>query len=110
VIALMALWLRGVPASLDDRMALTISGLLLLSPHTMSHDVGIVLIAVGYLVTVAGRRAVPWLVVIYALGAAQVAMAALGFSPGFFTLLVVAAWSVRELLLENRSSDLSVSA
>ena len=98
-VALMLMWWKRSRVSLDERMAVTIPGLLLLSPHTMSHDVGIVLIAVAYLVGVTGRRSVPWLIAIYALGAAQLAMGALGFSPGFFTLLVVMAWAVKELLL-----------
>ena len=98
VVGLVWLWLLRPPMPLDDRMALTIPGLLLLSPHTMSHDVGIVLIAVAYLAGVSGRRGLPWLVALYVLGSAQVAMKLLGFSPGFFTLLLVAAWALRETL------------
>ena len=110
IVGLMVLWWRRTPASLDHRYALTIPGLLLLSPHTMSHDVGIVLIAVGYLVGVAGRRAVPWVVGVYVLGFAQAAMGVLGFSPGFFTLLLVTTWAVRELLVDTSRSAVSTAA
>lgn len=100
VAALIVGWWRRRPPGLDHRFALMIPGLLLLSPHTMSHDVGIVLISVAYLVDVAGRRATPWVVAVYALGLGQSAMGVLGFSPGFFTLLLVAVWATRELLLD----------
>ncbi len=97
--ALMFVWWRRTPPDLDARIALTIPGLLLLSPHTMSHDVGIALITVGYLVGVVGRRSRGWLIAIYLLGLSQAAMGLLGFSPGFFTLLLVAVWASRELVV-----------
>ncbi len=89
------LWWRSERSDLSGLMAITMPGILLLSPHAMSHDGAVVVLSVAVVVGVWGwRDCVPWIAIIWALGATQMMIRQLGFSPGFFMLFVVlgGAW------------------
>lgn len=98
------LWWRGEHADLDILLAITMPGILLLSPHTMSQDGAIVVLSAAIVVTAWDlRNWLPWVLAIWVLGATQLWIRQLGFSPGLPMLLVVlaAAW----LLLRESEED-----
>jgi len=89
------LWWRGEHTDLDILLAITMPGILLLSPHTMSQDGAIVVLSAAIVVGAWDlRNWLPWVAVIWILGATQLWIRQLGFSPGFPMLLVVSgmAW------------------
>jgi hypothetical protein len=95
-------WMWGLKRTvpLGHKIALTMPGILLLSPHAMSHDGAVVLITTAIVVSAVGtRRASPWLIAILLLGASQFWISSIGFSPGFPMLLLVAWWAYRETAL-----------
>ena len=84
------LWWRGEHTDLGILLAITMPGILLLSPHTMSQDGAIVVLSAAIVVaTWDWRNWLPWIAVIWVLGATQLWIRQLGFSPGFPMLLVV---------------------
>lgn len=90
------LWWRRDAVDLSGRMAVTMPGILLLAPHTMTHDGAVALITVAILVGMIGtNRAAPWLGAIWLLGATQAFIRTLGFSPGLPMLLLILFWAVR---------------
>ncbi len=91
-LALAWIWHRGAPGTLDAKLALAIPGMLLLSPHAMSHEGAIVLITVAIVVQQASRAR--WmLIAIWLLGLSQVFILDIGFSPGFPLLSVILIWA-----------------
>jgi hypothetical protein len=92
-LALAWLWARRGRGGLDGALAVAIPGILLISPHAMSHESAIVLITVA--VVLQRARGPRWMVaVVWLLGLAQVFILALGFSPGFVLLLVLLGWAL----------------
>lgn len=92
VLALVWLWRRSGAGHLPELLAVAMPGILLLSPHALSHDTAILLVTFAILHK--NDRLPRWLVVTsWSLAAAQIFIRALGFSPGFFLLLLV-AWFV----------------
>lgn len=88
------LWWHSERTDLAALMAITMPGILLLSPHAMSHDGAIVVLTGAVAVGAWERRSwVPAVVVIWGLGATQLWIRQLGFSPGFPMLLVVLVWA-----------------
>ncbi len=91
------LWWREGRSDLAGVVAFTLPGILLLSPHAMSHDGAIVVLAVAIVVSLRTTGAwVPWVALIWTLGASQVLIRQLGFSPGLLMLMIViaGAWVV----------------
>lgn len=88
------LWWKQDRAKLDHLLALTVPGVLLLAPHVMTHDGSLIVLTVAVAVGAWDRRAwTPWVVVIWLLGAAQLLIKVLGFSPGFPMLLITFTWA-----------------
>jgi hypothetical protein len=88
------LWWRGDQADLPLLLAIAMPGILLVSLHAMSHDGALVVLTVAIVVGVSGPRDwLPWVVVIWLLGASQLMIRQLGFSPGFPMLLIVLYWA-----------------
>ena len=93
VVFLSWIWWRDPRAGLDRLMAVTMPGVLLISPHAMSHDGALIVLTAA----VAGshwrpRRWTPWVVAVWVLGATQLGIKQLGFSPGFAMLLITLFW------------------
>ena len=87
-------WWRGDRVDLPNLMAITMPGILLLSLHAMSHDGAIVVLTAAVAVGASARRDwAPWVIVIWALGASQMLIRTLGFSPGLPMLLIVLYWA-----------------
>ncbi len=83
------LWWRDPDATLAPLLAITMPGVLLLSLHAMSHDGAIIVLTAAVAVACwPQRRWLPWVLVIWLLGASQALIKQLGFSPGLFMLLV----------------------
>lgn len=101
-IVLAAAWWSGL-VPLDLLVALTTTGMVLMSPHTMFYDSGIVIIAVAVLVNRNPRRwpVIPMLIVA---AMSQVAASTLGFSP--FAPVVVALFllALVEAVSEERDA------
>ena len=89
------LWWRNRDSDLAGLLAVTVPAILLMSPHAMSQDGAVVVITVvivmGFSVS---RQWTTWVVTIWVLGASQMLIRQLGFSPGFVMLLIVfgGAW------------------
>lgn len=87
------LWWRADRRDLAVLQAFTVPGILFLSPHAMSHDGALVVVTVAVAAaTWAAASWRPWAAVIWLLGASQLGIRVLGFSPGFIMLIVLAAW------------------
>jgi hypothetical protein len=87
------LWWRSRGEDLVPLLAITMPGLLLLSPHAMSHDGAIVVLTAAIMVSRTDRRSwLPWIVVVWLLGASQLFIKQLGFSPGLPMLLLIVWW------------------
>ena len=71
-------------------------GILLLSPHALSHDTAIVLLSLAVLHD-AGRLPRQLTAAVWLLGVSQAWISPIGFSPGFFILLILAWWTVTRL-------------
>jgi hypothetical protein len=89
------LWWRNRTADLAGLLAITVPAILLMSSHAMSQDGAIVVITVAIVVGhSASRQWMAWFLTIWALGACQILIRQLGFSPGFVMLIIVfgGAW------------------
>lgn len=87
------LWARSGQQHLRIVLAIAVPGVLLLSPHAMSHEGALVVLAVAIAMeTWAADTWRPWVAAIWVLGATQIFIKHLGFSPGFFMLLLIAVW------------------
>jgi len=95
-LGLVWLWRRGGSEQLDVLLAFAMPGILLLSPHALSHDTAIVLLSLGVLYA---RDELPRSIVVpvWLLGVSMMWIAPLGFSPGFFLLVLSAWWTVTRL-------------
>lgn len=85
-----AAWIRVDDTTLEDRMALTALGLLLMSPHTMFYDAGVLVVGAVSLFAGAGAgagavvdrsAAIRFAVVLWLLGLSHLAASALGATP-----------------------------
>lgn len=104
VLLLSWLWWRGARPDLPYLLAIAMPGVLLLSLHAMSHDGAVVVLTAAVGIAVWERRDwAPWVAVIWLLGASQLLIKQLGFSPGFPMLLIVLAWAW--LMLQRREVD-----
>jgi hypothetical protein len=107
-------WWRGDVPDLGRRLAVTVPGILLLAPHVMSHDGALVVLPVAVGVQAWDRyRWIPWVTILWVLGATQSLIRQLGFSPGFLMLLIALGWAWqfrREHSVEvgNRPAPVSV--
>lgn len=100
VVVVSCAWLRGV-GDLDGRIALTTAGALLISPHALYYDAGL-LVLVGLVLLDRNRVLRRWWPVLWAFGFAQLAADALGVSP--LVLPVVGAFlAAGDSLLKVRS-------
>jgi hypothetical protein len=110
VICLCWLWWNTSRDHLDVLLAITIPGVLFLSPHAMSHDGAVVLLTVAVAM---GTWAItswrPWVAAVWILGATQVLIRSLGFSPGFLMLLVLFAWVLEPIRDRRRQLGFRVS-
>lgn len=96
------LWWRSKGEDLDRLLAITMPGILLLSLHAMSHDGAVVVLTAAVACGVwARQRWLPWVVVVWLLGAAQMLIKTLGWSPGFPMLLLVLWWGWQLLELDR---------
>ena len=89
------LWWRNRDNDLAGLLAITVPAILLMSPHAMSQDGAVVVITVAIVMgNSTWRRWNAWFVTIWVLGASQMLIQQLGFSPGFVMLLIVfgGAW------------------
>ncbi len=108
VAALVWLWHRNGVGRLPALLAVAMPGILLLSPHALSHDTAILLVA--FAVLHKSDHLPRWLLAIsWLLAAAQIFIRALGFSPGFFLLLLVAWFTASRLDLLGARRDALVS-
>jgi hypothetical protein len=88
------LWWRGDRTHLAFLLAIAMPGILLLSLHAMSHDGALVALTAAVAVGSWDRRNwVPWVAAIWILGASQLMIRQLGFSPGFPMLLIIMYWA-----------------
>ena len=107
VLVLVWLWHRNASQRLPELLAIAMPGILLLSPHALSHDTAILLLTFAILHKAASLPR--WLVgASWALAAAQIFIRVLGFSPGFFLLLLVTWFTATRLdLVPTRRAVLS---
>ncbi|MEZ5168707.1 MAG: glycosyltransferase family 87 protein [Acidimicrobiales bacterium] len=99
----------GDHADLGGRMAVTAIGLILLSPHAMFYDAGLVAFTLLVLVD---RRIVEWTAAaaVWALALAHLSRGALGASPFALVVAAVFVFVARELTIgPNRSADLTLA-
>ncbi len=90
VAALAWLWFRGAQG-LDQRMALTVAGLVFISPHAMYYDGGLFLLAGLVAVNALGTRATLPVALVWVLAWSQAGASSVGFAPLFALLLLGAA-------------------
>lgn len=95
--ALAWLWWRGI-GTLDARMAATIAGVVLLSPHAMFYDAGLFALVGLVVVDRLGPRAHVPVAAVWALAWSQQLASAIGVAPLFFLVVGAGAWSARALL------------
>ena len=101
---LVAFWWIRPPIDLALLIAITMPGILLLSLHAMSHDGAVVVLTAAVAVARWPRpRWLPWIVIIWLLGASQALIRQLGFSPGLPMLLV--AFALGWLLINGPSTS-----
>ena len=95
-LALVWIWRKNGARRLAPLLAVAMPGILLLSPHALSHDTAILLLSFAVLHQ---RRQLPtWLVAIaWAIGLSMMWIEDIGFSPGFFMLVFVACWTATRL-------------
>ena len=89
------LWWRNGDNDLAGLLAITVPAILLMSPHAMSQDGAVVVITLAIVMGFSASRPwTAWFLTIWALGASQMLIQQLGFSPGFVMLLIVfgGAW------------------
>jgi hypothetical protein len=89
------LWWRNGRRDLAGLLAITVPAILLMSPHAMSQDGAVVVITVAIVMGLSASRGwTAWFLTVWALGASQILIQHLGFSPGFVMLLIVfgGAW------------------
>lgn len=99
-VGLVWLWHRHGRARLAALLAIAMPGILLLSPHALSHDTAIVLLTVAVL-HCAGRLPRRLIAIVWLLGVSQAWISSIGFSPGIFILILLSWWTVARLgLLE----------
>ncbi len=90
---LAVVWARRGRGSLDGALALAVPGILLVSPHAMTHESAIVLISVA-IVLQRGGTARSMVAVVWLVGLVSAFIRELGFSPGLALLVIVAGWAV----------------
>jgi len=103
-ITLARVW-RSPSVGLDRQMALTAVGLVLLSPHTMFYDAGLIVITMAVLVDAAPLRRWPLVAAVSASSLLQVSSTSLGFSPFAPVVAVVFLIALRSI---QESKPLSV--
>jgi hypothetical protein len=104
-IFLSALWWRSAGEDLDRLFAITMPGILLLSLHAMSHDGAVVVITMAVAGAVWRRaRWLPWVVTVWLLGASQLFIKQIGWSPGL-AMLLAALWCGWLLLRTPKSGQ-----
>ncbi|MGI9609285.1 MAG: glycosyltransferase family 87 protein [Acidimicrobiia bacterium] len=108
-LALVWIWRRYAVAgraknSLGTLLAVAMPGILLLSPHALSHDTAIILVTLAVLHS-AGQLPRWLLGTVWALALSQQWIRTIGFSPGFFMLLLVGWWVVTRLVLADGSES-----
>jgi hypothetical protein len=90
---LASLWYRGPREALGAKLAVAMPGILLLSPHAMSHEGAIVVLAVAICLRSAWWT--PWMIgSIWVLGACQLFVRASSLNPGLFVLVIVFVWAI----------------
>lgn len=102
VVALCWLWLRRAPA-LADRMALTVVGLVLLSPHAMFYDVGLLVLPAVVVADRLGSRTTVPLALAWVLAWTQLGAEGVGLAPLFPVILAASLWMV--LALYDRTGN-----
>jgi len=95
-ITLARVW-RSPSVGLDRQMALTAAGLVLLSPHTMFYDAGLIVITLAVLIDVAPLQRWPLVAAVSAASLLQVSSATLGFSPFAPVVAVVFLIALRSI-------------
>jgi hypothetical protein len=104
-IGLIGLWHRHGRGRLPALLAIAMPGILLLSPHALSHDTAIVLLTLAVLHN-ANRLPRELIAIVWLLGLSQAWIDPIGFSPGFFLLLLLGWWTVTRLgLLPGRPTQ-----
>ena len=83
---------------LTTRMAVTTIGILLLSPHAMFYDVGLVVIAAVVVADRVGNQVAIILAATWAFAWLQLGSDLVGFAPLFFVTAAVGLWLANELL------------
>lgn len=84
------IWRRGVPAG-AWQMAATMPALLLLSPHALFYDAGLLVISLGFLLSTGGRAPAIAAIALWAASITDIAKSALGFTPVFAVTLAIFA-------------------
>ena len=103
---LSVLWWRSGGENLDRLLAITMPGILLLSLHAMSHDGAVVVITMAVAAGFWTRdRWLPWIAAVWLLGASQLFIKQIGWSPGL-AMLLISFWC-GWLLLETPKSGQS---
>jgi len=83
-------FLRGSDLDIDQRMSLAASAALLISPHTMFYDAGILLIPLGVAHSMWGRRAIPLLACAWIVAWTQALSRFVHFAPMLPMVIAVA--------------------
>lgn len=99
--ALAYLW-GGRRLALEPRMAITVVGLILMQPHCMYYDGGLVVLTLAVLADRLGRRGLLPLGALWLLSFGAAAGRWLGFNPLFLVLVATGALALRELVQDAR--------
>ena len=95
-LALIWAWRRNGASRLPALLAVAMPGILLLSPHALSHDTAIVLLTFAVLHQL--RLFPVWLAALaWGMGLSMMWIEDFGFSPGFFMLVLMAWWTATRL-------------
>lgn len=107
-VALAGLWARLISTDLNTCMAAAVVGVVLMSPHAMFYDVGVLVLAGVVAADRLGRRAMLPIVAVWALAWSQFLGEAIGFAPLFLIVVLAAAWFVGSIVrpaeLQHRRS------
>jgi hypothetical protein len=88
--------------ALEPRMAVTVVGLILMQPHCMYYDGGLIVLTLAVLADRLGRRGLLPLGALWLLSFGAAVGKWIGFNPLFLVLLASGALALRELVLDAR--------
>lgn len=101
--ALVIVWARRPPVALDVRMAAGVIGIIMISPHAMFYDAGLLALCGVIVLDRLGSRAAAPLAVAWCAAWLQLGATAVGVAPVFLVIVATAAWTALACRERNTS-------